>query len=80
MENRERNTLVRGGGDDSFRNVYCCCSPRRHSVTLVFSINIDRLSDILKITETACTLDGRVINKLRFAYDLVMLSHSGKGI
>ena len=53
---------------------------RRHSVTLVFFIYLDRLSDILRITEIVCTLDGRVMNKLRIVYDLVMLSPSGKDI
>ena len=60
-------------------DVYCCCSPMRHSVTL-FLTYMDRLSDILRIPEIDCTLDSIVNNKLRFAYDLVMLSYSGKGI
>ena len=68
------------GGDGSFRICfYCCCSPKRYSVTLLL-IYKDRLSDIPWRTEIACTLDSRVINNLRFATDLVMLSHSDKGI
>ena len=45
-----------------------------------FFIYLDRLSDILRITEIVCTLDGRVMNKLRIVYDLAMLSPSGKDI
>ena len=44
-----------------------------------FNVYMDGLSDILCRTECGCSMGGRMINRLMYADDLVILSHSAKG-
>ena len=71
--------MLAPGGYGSFRIFFLLLLFGKAAFYHVVFLCMDHLSDSLKITEIACTLDSRVINQLRFAYDLVMLSLHTKG-
>ena len=46
----------------------------------LFNVYMDGLSDILCKTECGCTMDGRMINHILYADDVVSFSPSAKGL